>query len=73
MKTLDLHGVRHEKADDQVRKFLNFAALPCEIITGHSGEMKNIVKKVATEYGYCCNEKDSYNPGALIISEGRRK
>jgi hypothetical protein len=71
MDSLDLHGTRHTAAEEKIRKFLNFTELPCEIITGQSREMKNIVKKVATEYGWSSREKDSYNPGALIISEGR--
>ena len=69
METLDLHGERHSKVEDKVRSFLNFAELPCEIITGNSPEMKKIVKTIVEEYEWCCNEKDSYNCGALIINE----
>ncbi len=52
-----------------MRNFLNFVELPCEIITGNSPEMKKIVKTIVEEYEWCCNEKDSYNCGALIINE----
>ncbi len=69
MEVLDLHGIRHEKVDDKVRKFLNFASLPCEIITGNSWYMKQIVAKVVDEYSWACHEKDSYNHGTLIITE----
>jgi DNA-nicking Smr family endonuclease len=69
MQTLDLHGIRHQKAEDTVRGFLNFANLPCQIITGNSPEMKKIVKKVVSEYLWICYEKDCYNYGTLIISE----
>ncbi len=69
MITLDLHGTKHDKADDKVRKFLNFAELPCEIVTGNSPKMKMIVKSVVEEYGWYHREKDNYNYGALIISE----
>ncbi len=32
---LDLHGTRHHEVDEKVRRFLNFAELPCQIITGN--------------------------------------
>ena len=67
METLDLHGTRHQEADEKVRKFLNFVELPCYIITGNSHEMKNIVKSIVKEYEWYCHEKDSYNHGTLVI------
>ena len=69
MKTLDLHGIKHHKADEAVRRFLNFTELPCEIITGNSEEMKRIVTNVVKEYQWICREKDSYNYGTLIVME----
>lgn len=69
MKTLDLHGTRHEDADEKVRRFLNFVHLPCYIITGNSSEMKQIVKSIVKEYNWYCHEKDSYNHGTLVIKE----
>ena len=69
MEVLDLHGVKHEMADDIVRSFLNFIDLPCEIITGNSPHMKEIVTKVVKEYEWFCHEKNSYNYGSLIIVE----
>ena len=69
MESLDLHGVRHEKADNLIRVFLNFVHLPCEIITGNSPKMKKIVKKVVKEYDWDCYEKDCFNYGTLIITE----
>ena len=67
METLDLHGTRHQEADEKVRRFLNFVELPCYIITGNSYEMKNIVKSIVKEYKWYCHEKDSYNHGTLVI------
>lgn len=69
MQSLDLHGTRHNKADEKTRRFLNFVELPCQIITGNSPDMKNIVRAVVREYGWSCHEKDSYNYGTLIITE----
>ena len=69
MQTLDLHGKKHEKVDEIVRKFLNYVDLPCEIITGNSPKMKKIVKNIVLEYLWVCYEKDCYNHGTLIINE----
>jgi len=59
--------------EEKVRRFFNFIDLPCEIITGNSPEMKEIVRSITQEYGWFSQEKDSYNTGALIISERSRK
>ena len=69
MKTLDLHGIKHHQADETIRRFLNFAELPCEIITGNSEEMRKIVIDVVNEYEWFCYEKNSYNYGTLTIVE----
>jgi len=69
MKKLDLHGTKHIDVDEKVRGFLNFVDLPCQIITGNSPNMKNVVRKIVKEYEWFCYEKDSYNCGTLIIVE----
>tara|TARA_Y100001938_G_C8086080_1_gene432125 strand:- start:476 stop:646 length:171 start_codon:yes stop_codon:yes gene_type:complete len=53
------------------RSFLNFIELPCQIVTGNSTKMKDIVCAVVEEYEWFCYEKDSYNYGTLIIVEKR--
>ena len=69
MEILDLHGVKHQQADEVVRSFLNFIDLPCQIITGNSEQMKEIVIDVVNEYEWFCYEKNSYNYGTLTIVE----
>lgn len=69
MRTLDLHGVRHENADEKVRKFLNFVELPCNIITGKSPEMKKIVEDIVIEYGWQCRHPNGFNLGAFVVTE----
>lgn len=73
MEKLDLHGIRHEAVDEKTRMFLNFVELPCQIITGDSREMKNIVKKVVAEYGWYCRENTIYNYGTLTVLEKETK
>ena len=69
MRTLDLHGTKHEKVDEKVRKFLNFVELPCKIVTGNSDKMKLIVENVINEYGWACRILDDYNTGTLVVVE----
>jgi len=69
MRTLDLHGVKHNDADEEIRKFLNFVELPCSIITGKSDEMKKIASSIVKEYGWDCYEKDEWNVGTLMVVE----
>ena len=69
MRSLNLHGLRHEKVDDEIRKFLNFVELPCKIITGNSEPMKNYVRGVVSEYEWACHEESAANPGTMIITE----
>ena len=69
MRTLDLHGTKHEKVDEKIRKFLNFVELPCKIVTGNSDKMKLIVKSVVNEYGWDCKILDDYNTGTLVVVE----
>jgi len=69
MRTLDLHGIKHEAADEKVRKFLNFVELPCNIITGKSPEMKKIVEDIVIEYGWQCRHPDGFNLGAFVVTE----
>ena len=69
METLDLHGVRHHQVDEVVRSFLNFIDLPCQVVTGNSRQMKQIVKNIVEEYEWFCYERDSYNYGTLVIVE----
>lgn len=53
MFKLDLHGVRHEDAKQQVINFIEDnwnSNEDLEIITGHSSKMKGIVINVLNEY-----------------------
>ena len=69
MKTLDLHMIRHARAGDKVREFLNFVDLPARIVTGKSSQMRNIVSLVVKEYEYDFHLESAHNVGAMIICE----
>ena len=69
METLDLHNVRHHLVVEKVSKFLNWAQLPCRIITGNSKKMKQITKEIVKKYGYICYNESTYNHGSLLVVE----
>ena len=46
MKTLDLHGVKHQDVDRLVENFVLLNKPPMEIITGHSDKMPELVRDV---------------------------
>ena len=63
MKTLDLHGIRHEEVKKQliceIEKLWNSGA-DLKIITGHSSKMKDLVKEVLKEYKLEYREGDLF-------------
>lgn len=53
MKKLDLHGIRHYDVRSMVIRFIEEywdTGTEVEIVTGHSEQMKFIVKEVLDEY-----------------------
>jgi len=67
MKTLDLHSVKHHYVEEKVSKFLNWAELPCRIVTGKSKKMKTLVLAIVTKYGYDWDFESAHNFGSYII------
>ena len=46
MKTLDLHGIKHEDVDRLVENFVLLNNPPLKIITGNSDKMPKLVRNV---------------------------
>tara|TARA_B100000700_G_scaffold105007_1_gene118591 strand:- start:4052 stop:4261 length:210 start_codon:yes stop_codon:yes gene_type:complete len=69
MDTLDLHGIRHEDVEYKIHRFIYRAKLPCKIITGHSSEMKKIVRTVLEEYALHSHYENYVNNGCLVVTE----
>lgn len=69
MKTLDLHGKRHDEAEILTSYFIenNLDYLPVEIITGNSVKMNEIVNRIAKKYRLSTEPKNYYNLGCLIL------
>ena len=73
MKTLDLHGVKHEDVESQVLDFAWKNDAPFKIITGNSTRMKDLVSQVLMRYELHSYEESDYNLGALIVVETKGK
>ena len=69
MKTLDLHGIRHEGVVQQVHSFVYNNELPVRIVTGKSEIMRKIVVDTISILGYHSHYERLVNEGSLIITE----
>tara|TARA_B100000029_G_scaffold514356_1_gene616863 strand:+ start:3373 stop:3597 length:225 start_codon:yes stop_codon:yes gene_type:complete len=69
MKTLDLHGMRHEGVAQKIHSFVYNNELPLRIITGKSETMKKIVVDTVGELGYHTHYERLINEGCLIVTE----
>lgn len=69
LKSLDLHGTRHECAEVFVEEFFSLREPPFEIVTGNSSVMLSIVLKIAKKFNYMCSYRHENNLGSLIITE----
>jgi hypothetical protein len=69
MKTLDLHGIRHEGVTQQIHSFVYNNDLPLRIVTGKSEIMRKIVVDTVSLLGYHSHYERLINEGSLIITE----
>ena len=69
MKTLDLHGIRHEGVVQQIHSFVYNNELPVRVITGKSEMMRKIVVDTVNLLGYHTHYERLINEGCLIITE----
>ena len=69
MKTLDLHGERHEGVVQKVHSFVYNNELPVRVITGKSESMKKIVVDTVSQLGYYTHCERLTNEGCLIVTE----
>ena len=69
MKTLDLHGIRHEGVVQQVHSFVYNNELPVRIVTGKSEIMRKIVVDTISVLGYHSHYERLINEGSLIITD----
>ena len=68
VKKIDLHGVRHHRVKSVVIRGIEDVwntDTKVEIITGHSSQMKEIVKEVLDEYELGYEDGDFLNAGYI--------
>ena len=66
---IDLHGVRHHEVRNKVIRFVEDnwnGNSDIEIVTGHSVEMKSIVKNILEEYRLDYQDGKFFNNGVIV-------
>ncbi len=70
VKSLDLHGIKHENVSRIIDSFLGHhikrKTIEVSIITGNSEPMKSIVHSVLKDYRLT-SEQSIINPGKIIV------
>jgi|TARA_R110002074_G_scaffold12695_3_gene46446 hypothetical protein len=68
-KSLDLHGYKHDEIEKEVVNFVFTNELPVLIITGFSGPMAAIVKRILDKHDFVYHPQYWTNEGCLVIME----
>jgi len=68
MKTIDLHGVRHDDAIKIITEACAMNETPFVVITGRSDEMKKVVSAAVALFRLKARETID-NPGRVIVDE----
>ena len=69
MDTLDLHGVRHNEAEQIIEDFVLTCELPADVIVGNSIVMNKILNSVLKRHGLGHWYKNSNNLGCVTVLE----
>ena len=72
MKTLDLHGTKHDYVERVVINFVLLNEVPLKIITGKSPRMIEIVHQILDKYNFSYHPENFINYGAYIIQNKTR-
>jgi hypothetical protein len=70
VRSIDLHGVKHQDVPDILIECCATYETPFIVITGDSPEMKKIVSRVAIRFNLEVRDTIN-NPGRVILSENR--
>tara|TARA_R100000152_G_C6729193_1_gene154119 strand:+ start:89 stop:310 length:222 start_codon:yes stop_codon:yes gene_type:complete len=68
MKTIDLHGVRHDDATKLITDACAKNETPFIVITGQSAYMKRIVSSAAAQFDLKVRDTID-NPGRVVVDE----
>lgn len=70
MRSIDLHGVKHQDVPDILIECCATYETPFIVITGDSPEMKRIVSRVASRFNLKVRDAIN-NPGRVILNGNR--
>jgi len=70
MKTVDLHGIKHENVENTIIEACSAFDTPFLVITGRSRPMKQLVANAVVVMGLSVRDTID-NPGRVIVYEGR--
>ena len=70
MKSIDLHGTKHEDVTSIMIDACSKLSIPFIVITGNSERMKRIVKFAVAKFNLDASESAG-NSGRLVVHEGR--
>jgi hypothetical protein len=68
VKVIDLHGVKHDQVAAVIHDACSKYDTPFVVITGNSGQMKNLVAFAANKFGLAVRDSID-NPGRVVIEE----
>lgn len=68
MKTIDLHGIKHDEATRIITEACTQIETPFIVITGKSDQMKKVVASTAAQFDLKTRDAIN-NPGRVIIDE----
>ena len=72
MKSIDLHGIKHNEVEKVVTDAACVYEIPFRIITGHSKRMKRLVREALSHFNLEAKESIS-NDGCLIVFKNGKK
>ena len=73
MKTLDLHGVRHEEVKRLLENFILLNEPPLKVITGNSNYMQSKLESFCSKYNVAYERWASWGEYTILAGYGDRK
>ena len=73
MKTLDLHGVRHEEVERLLENFILLNKPPLQIITGNSDYMRNTLITFCNKHKIAYERWANWGEYTILAGNGDKK
>ena len=73
MKTLDLHGVRHEDVERLLENFILLNEAPLKVITGNSNYMRYALENFCSKHGIPYERWANWGEYTILSGNGDKK